>query len=280
MVVRKSRTSINKALFDACVENNARKVASLVESGADIHARDKHMRTPLIASIEKGNLEIARYLLEHGADPNDAVCRYGTPSNPCPTGAIIVNALTLALDSPEMVKLLIDCGANAGVVTEEGHTALITLMSKRIKPDGKGNIALDEDKTQDHLKVAEILLKNGTDVNRKESYEGNTALIMAVDNDDVEMIKLLLKYGADITITNKKGGDVALKYRSKIVYQLLKEAYLKLSEGRKRGFDDIDEWVRAEVYLNPFPIGRNKKNFKDLSRDKDRNTDKETKDKI
>jgi ankyrin repeat protein len=52
-----------------------------------------------------------------------------------------------------------------------------------------------------NIKVAELLIKNGIDLNAK-NFRGETALMIACVKTDIPMIKLLVSSGADLNETN------------------------------------------------------------------------------
>ncbi|XP_014205114.1 myotrophin [Copidosoma floridanum] len=45
-------------------------VRYLLDKGADIHAKDKHGITVILAAIWEGHTDVVKLLLENGADPN------------------------------------------------------------------------------------------------------------------------------------------------------------------------------------------------------------------
>jgi len=59
----------------------------LLEAGADVNARDRGGHTSLHWACWYGRVEIARFLLDHGADPNARETDYGrTPFEMCGSG--------------------------------------------------------------------------------------------------------------------------------------------------------------------------------------------------
>jgi len=56
-------------LYLAATYDRREVVAFLLERGADLSIRMKHNRTPLDIAVENGHVEVARLLVEHGADP-------------------------------------------------------------------------------------------------------------------------------------------------------------------------------------------------------------------
>lgn len=79
-----------------------------------LNAVDKHGGTSLMVAVHMQNLQVASFLLEHGADPNMAVPEDGTTALHV---AIEINSL-------DAVKLLRRCGANAELKNKAGETPL------------------------------------------------------------------------------------------------------------------------------------------------------------
>lgn len=60
-----------KELFNACTQGDLALVQYHVETGIDInYQHPEFLTTPLIESIRSGHNEIAKFLLEQGADPH------------------------------------------------------------------------------------------------------------------------------------------------------------------------------------------------------------------
>lgn len=92
--------------------------------------------------------------------------------------------------NPEIIKLLIDSGANTNHQDEDGDTALMK--------------ALDEHNNEN----ANILINSGADVNLRNK-DGETAIMIAIDEHSSERIILsLLDAGADVNVRDRKGRSV------------------------------------------------------------------------
>ena len=81
-------------------------------------------------------------------------------------------------DLPELVQMAIEMGVDVNV------------RDKSI-----GWTALKMATTRGHIETADILIKNGADVNSKDNY-GMTARMYASEKNEIEIKKLLKKYGA------------------------------------------------------------------------------------
>jgi len=93
----------------------------------------------------------------------------------------------------DLVKELLDKGANIEVKNEKGQTPLF--------------IATRYSGTESSNEIVKLLLDRGANIEAK-TYNENTPLAMSVINtrseSNIETVKLLLKYGADINSKNNK----------------------------------------------------------------------------
>lgn len=117
------RTPLHYAMRSYDFGNRLACVQALVEHGADVNDRTRADDTPLTMAISQGSIETVRWMLQHGARI-DAVDRNGdTP---------LLVAMTLSKNE-EMVKLLIESGADITHQNRRGQTAL-DLASKDLLP--------------------------------------------------------------------------------------------------------------------------------------------------
>ncbi|XP_044410598.1 poly [ADP-ribose] polymerase tankyrase-2 [Triticum aestivum] len=131
----------------------------------DVNAVDKGGRTPLFFAISCKGVGIAKYLLDHGADPNKS----------CHNGLSPLHEATTSGDC-ETVKLLLAKGAYIDPVAFCGtplHCAA----------------------TQGHDGILKILLDHNAD--RNKEVNGKTPLIAAIDADSRNCMLLLIRAGAD-----------------------------------------------------------------------------------
>ena len=186
-------------LHKACAAGDLDTVKRLINEGASINHS-----TPLYEAL-RGNptsswsrggtpkLEVARYLIEHGADVNFERSRLLV--NFCETGpwevveflllhgaeanvAALANACGGRWRSVELCQLLLDHGAPVDPVEEGGHAPLFYAC-------------INFTSTPDHLPLAAFLLDRGADVNREAYLESACAAC------DVAIARLLLDRGAD-----------------------------------------------------------------------------------
>ncbi len=155
-------------LFAAVEKNDIEKVKYLIAINANVNAKDAYASmTPLMMAAYDGYTEIAKLLIEKGADVNT---KGGVDMD--------MTALTYAAsqDRAEMVKVLLDKGASVNVKTKYGWTPLFFAASR-----GKADIA-------------KLLIDKGADVN-VTLPTGETALSEAEKAGNSDIIKLLRQGG-------------------------------------------------------------------------------------
>lgn len=119
------RLMVNKSLGETLLHRSARNnrmdvVRYCLQSDAcDVDARDNAGYTPLHECSSRGNLEVARLLLEHSADVNASA-----------TGGIRPLHDAIENNHVEVVRLLISYGADANISTYSGTTPLQLCRSK------------------------------------------------------------------------------------------------------------------------------------------------------
>ncbi len=139
-------------LFNAIESHDQQRTLELVEAGVNLEARDEHGATPLIFAAYSDDLEGARILLEHGADPN------ARREGPGPTGSVIFWARNRA-----MIDLLLSHGADLELRDDHGLTSLLWHTAH-------GNTA-----------VVRELIAVGADVSVRDNY-GHSATHWATVN--------------------------------------------------------------------------------------------------
>ncbi|QQS34353.1 MAG: ankyrin repeat domain-containing protein [Acidobacteriota bacterium] len=166
-------TPLGKAVADEDID----EVLALLNAGErpDDSEGDARGITPLFIAVGDGNLEIARALLDFGADVNFTTGRGRTPLMQIDDDA-----------TPELVSLLLSYKARVNVSDEDGDTPLI-LAAGEVEDE-----------------VLKLLIKAGADVNASNK-KGMTALMRAAWDEDVEHVRMLLAAGAEVNAKNDEG---------------------------------------------------------------------------
>jgi len=161
---------------------NNEKIKVLLDNGADPDIPDKlgdaDNRTPLFYACVNDAIYIAELLLKYKANPNIA----DSSGDTC----------LIVAKSTQVLKLLLDNGAESDVQNDEGFTALMMACKQR-----------DIEKTK-------LLLKHGADPNITNERDC-TALFFAWRRGDLGIVKLLLDNNADPNIIDV-GGDTVLNH--------------------------------------------------------------------
>ena len=233
------------ALVCAVRQKHADVVQVLIDAGADIEARDEDLCTPLMSSCGKGELPIVKMLLKAGAEvrATDKVGRtclimaagfghtetvrylVGLPDMDVVMSikdeegytAVLVAA---ELDSADVMKVLIDAGADIETKNNEGRSplsmaskfgklevvkVLVRAGAKVCVTDNIGGTCLTLAGGRGHTETVRTLLcMPGVDVN--DSFHRNyTALLCAVRQEDSDLVQVLIGAGADIEVKDGSG---------------------------------------------------------------------------
>lgn len=147
---------------------------SLLDKGVDVNARGGIWGSALKAAVSNGNVNIARVLLERGANIN---ARCGSLNS-----YVLEDAVGSLHPSAEMVQMLLDYEADANA---QKLTGLFGNALQR----AVGNHHLRDER------IVRLLLENGADVNARSINYGS-ALETSVKRGNKAFTRLLLEHGA------------------------------------------------------------------------------------
>ena len=190
----------------------------LLEHGADPDASGAGY-TAMHAALLTGNLTAVKALLEHDADPNLPLQK-GTPvrrfSTDFALSRSLIGATPLWLAAKfgevEMVRSLLDHGANPRFATKEGTTPLMIAIAAGAGQDRRDRMFVNPEIVADArdrepavtLQAATLLVRSGADVNAADEL-GDTALHLAVARRLDAVVRLLAEHGAILEARNKDG---------------------------------------------------------------------------
>jgi ankyrin repeat protein len=210
------------ALNFAAREGKLEMVRILVDARADINRAAANGSSPLVVATINNHIQTAMFLLERGADPNQADRFW--KRNPL-FAAIEVRNMDFTRESPlpiadgdamELIKALLAKGANPNAqVNTTPPRGFMQGTASWVNFDGQTafiRAALNGDIT-----LMRLLLQYGADPNIKTN-EGSTALMAAAgvnwvvsqtysrsNEEYLEAAKLCLEKGADVNAVNKQG---------------------------------------------------------------------------
>ncbi len=185
------------------------RVKILIEAGANInvkHPRDG--RTALVNAAKKGYVDIAKYLLNKGADSNSA----GND------GWAAIN-MAAYYGFNEILHLLIQQDADINHGNKDGWTPLMSAADKKhattvkqlISAGAKIDARNDSQSTalwlasgKGDIEIVATLLEHGANVDARNRHL-ETPLFTAAWNGHVEVVEQLITAGADPEFVSKKG---------------------------------------------------------------------------
>ncbi|XP_039606309.1 poly [ADP-ribose] polymerase tankyrase-1 isoform X1 [Polypterus senegalus] len=181
-------------LHNACSFGHAEVVSLLLCQGADPNARDNWNYTPLHEAAIKGKIDVCIVLLQHGADPNIRNTDGKSALDLADPSAKAV--LTGEYKKDELLE-----AARSG--NEEKLMALLTPLNVNCHAsDGRKSTSQKMLSTPLHLaagynrvRIVQLLLQHGADVHAKDKG-GLVPLHNACSYGHYEVTELLLKHGA------------------------------------------------------------------------------------
>lgn len=261
------------ALHQACIDDNLELVEFLVENGADVNKGDNEGWTPLHATASCGFLSIARYLIEKGANV-----------------AAVNNDGELPVDvaeSDEMEDMLQQQLEDLGIDAENARTEEERLMLADAKnwlssgyfgekPHPKtGATALHVASAKGYLKVMDILLRAGANVNAQD-FDGWTPLHAAAHWGQKEAAEILAEAHCDMEIRNCVGQtafDVAENEMVRVLEDLRKkQATLPKDNDRRKNINAIS--VNQKPVISDRLESRNDKDSDKEDEDENSSSDK------
>nr|XP_018668743.1 ankyrin repeat domain-containing protein 17 isoform X3 [Ciona intestinalis] len=204
----------NTALTYACCGGYEDVVRLLVDAGAELECHNENGHTPLMEAASGGHVAVAEVLLARGAGIN-------THSN-----EFKESALTLACYKGhlQMVRFLLQAGADQEHKTDEMHTALMEASMDghvevaRLLLDSGAQVNMPADSFESpltlaacggHVELAELLIQRGAAL-EEVNDEGYTPLMEAAREGHEEMVALLLAKGANVNAKTEETQETAL----------------------------------------------------------------------
>ena len=191
--------------FDACERGNLDKVKRFIEKGYDVNGKTRGFlgRTPLMYVADEGRFDVAKYLIDHGADVGK--------KDGCKRTALHYASERGDL---EVVEALLSKGAEIDVEDKDHCTPLMLAIEKgKIdillylidhgaranvnKKDGRKRTALHYASERGDLKVVEALISKGAAIDIEEE-DHRTPLMLAAGRGRIDILLYLINHGANV----------------------------------------------------------------------------------
>ena len=207
-----------KQLVNAVRYGNFKAIRLLVSAGIDINSLYEppgsscQQKSALMLASQEQQVETTRLLLELGADPNTA------------TDPLRETALDLAVGCPDIVKLLLEYGADCNHKDAYGMISLMyAIMNGQVETsillldngsdvneaDNEGITALIHASEVGNFEEVKFLTENNADVNKRD-YEGISSLMRAAKNNCRQIVEHLLKCRADPNAEDNYGRNALI----------------------------------------------------------------------
>lgn len=204
----------NTPLHYAACGGHETVVHVLLEAAANVEEHNENGHTPLMEAASAGHVGVASTLLEKGAGIN-------THSNEFKESALTLACYKGHLD---MVKFLLEAGADHEHKTDEMHTALmeacmdghVDVARLLLNSGAQVNMPIDSFESPltlaacgGHVELANLLIERGANL-EEVNDEGYTPLMEAAREGHEDMVALLLAHGADINGQTEETQETAL----------------------------------------------------------------------
>jgi len=200
-------------LSDAIADDDRQTIAELLaRDDLELQGDQPGRWTPLMAAAYYGKAQIARMLLEHGAEVDYV-------------GAHARKALEVAIlnRQPEVVQVLVDHGAQVNApgftmgyplnLAQNRAPMLRILLAAGADPDtrstDRGETVLHQAVFSYHPDVVQVMIDGGANLNLRNRWH-DTALITAVDRGYEDLVALLATHGANLDATREYDHATAL----------------------------------------------------------------------
>lgn len=201
-------------LHEAAQRGYVEITEQLLESGAEIEARDGSRRTPLMEAVRREHRDVAALLIARGAklDARES-------------GEKTALHIAVANRDPAMTRFLLVSGASSNVRDTQLETPLYLAVRARQSelvlillshqgnpnlPDRNGRTPLLQATQDRQVELVRILIAAGAEVNRRD-HNSESPLSRAVNDRHRELVSMLLGAGADSNDVDQNGNPVLVR---------------------------------------------------------------------
>lgn len=191
---------LDSALLNASQEGNLELAKKLVQCGADLEARMFDTgSTPLDRACYNGHLKVVEYLFSEGAKVNQTRFNGSTPLFQASQNGHL-----------EVVKFLLRNGGNPNLIrTVDGSFPLLMATF------------------EGYIDIVQELIRFGAHVNQKRGLDGSSAIYVACEFGHKEVLQLLIKNGAEVNSIRIKDGHSPLFIAAQKSFKQISEILLE-----------------------------------------------------
>ncbi|KAK0067730.1 ankyrin repeat protein [Biomphalaria pfeifferi] len=196
---------VKRGLLDACKTAIEYKEVCLMEHLHDKFTLDIKEVRLMEWTIESGSKKILNFLISKGADVNSKILKRSPNSSTQALNFVYPLHLCVANENLDLIKELVQSGADVNIVDANGDTPLFHACAKN------------------SLGIINYLLTNGAKINAQNNF-GKTPIFVAVEKKQLELVNVLLEHGADINICDEAKDTLvskAIKCQSSDIVTLL-----------------------------------------------------------
>lgn len=241
-------------------------VELLVKAGARVDVKDDEELTPMLSAVKGNFFDVAQYLLEHGANPNDIYVDEKQKTHNLLLDAVVAGNTDLAI-------LLINKGADitytdtdgVSIVTQAAYQGQLEVVKALLAKNADINAANNEGinaliaaASEGYLEVVQALLATGkADINSKDK-DGTNALMAASVRGHKTVVKELIEKGAEVNAQNVDGHTALMfAYNGKNQVETLLDKY---SDYMKEASDNSTQIIKEALQTHIDVIDFLKKN--------------------
>lgn len=173
---------------------------ALIDAGAPVEGYPDDQETPLITAASYGDAEVAKVLIEAGADVN---ARSAPDSGGVPGGSALGHAAVFGMT--EIVDLLVEAGARIEgleMAAAAGDVSAWPLERATLQSKIRALVLAAD---HQRLNVIDQLIAAGTPVDAVDAEWGRQALRTAAHHGRPASVRRLLEHGADPNLRDKDG---------------------------------------------------------------------------
>ena len=148
---------------------------NFLNQGANVDARNKNLKTPLILAASRGVTSVCDFLISHGAKTSAKDSNGDSPL-----------AIAARNGHFDVCALLLNHGVEVNLIDDLGETELFGSVESH-SPE-----------------ICRLLLEHGVSIDHQNNYE-QTALMVSIRSNNVDVFRILLEYNANTLIKDCTG---------------------------------------------------------------------------